>query len=246
MVFREIWRQGSAERALWNLWLDGFSVDERRVRSFLTERVRRLIGYREALLAAGEGNPGEPKDIVDEIGAWARARLTNKALARSRRAIGIERFAYLSHFLAWFGLGLFDGWAHDDPIVLADTFQLRSAVCESELIRISKALDPSRLCHALESASKERLNEAKIHLRSFVDFLWFWLTPDRIWNVEQRIGKRGAELLALVVKDPGFRTQVLPFLFVVAVALWRTADYEAFRRILIGKFSMEGWPLPIP
>jgi hypothetical protein len=228
------------------LWWDEFSIDDRWVRSFLTEKVRRLIGYHGRLLAAGEGTPSEPEDIVDDLGRWARARLQNKALARLRRAIGIERFAHLSHLLMCLGLGLFDGWAdREDRNVCVSAFQPRSAPDSSELIKLSRALSPSRLSYVLESASAQQLNEAKIHLRSFLNFLWFWLTPERIWKVEEHIGKRCAELLALLVNDPDFRTQVLPYLFVVSLALWRTDDYEIFRRTLIGELPMDGWPLPI-
>jgi len=245
MVFRELWWGRSEVTALWNLWWKGFPVDEKRLRFFLHGRIKRLSVLHSQLSVAGDRLPSEPTDIIDQLGSCARARLKSKALGRLRRALRSERFAFFLHLLISVGVGLFDGWVdlEEDPRVLVDAFKLEASPDSSHLEHLSELFKPDNLRYALESASTQELNEARSRLSHVAKSLWFWLTPERIWNVEQRIGKRSAELISLVVNDPDFRLQVLPYIFLVTLTVLRTGNDEASRHMLVGELPMGGWSL---
>jgi hypothetical protein len=149
--------------ARWLLWLGGFRIGREEIRSFLTEKVRAVTTIREAFLKAGDAEPNDPQDVVDDLGRWAGKRLGNKTFGRIRRALGKERFPWFVHLFLWGCVGLFDGWVdpEEDRDVLALALQPKGALDESQLVELSQLADPVRLSRVLNSTTPAGFEDAR-------------------------------------------------------------------------------------
>jgi hypothetical protein len=230
--------------ARWLLWLWGFRIDQEEIHSFLKEKVKAVMTIREAFLNAGDGEPDDAQDVLDDLGKWARKRLGNKTFGRIRRALGKERFPWFVHLFLWGCVGLFDGWVdpEEDQDVLALALQPKGALDESQLVELSQLADPIQLSGVLDSTAPPDFEDARQWLIFVLQSLEYWLTPERIWNVEKVVGKRTAELLRLSINEPDFYTRVTPYLLLMSLSVLKSGGTEAFERLL-GDLPQGGWPI---
>lgn len=173
--------------------------------------------------------------------------MNSPTLARLRRALRKDRFAWLVHLLAWIWTGLFERYVdpEEDFEVLTTAFQPSPGFRESDLRELSQLLAPEVLRRAMNEASTADLEMSRAYLNYLLRSLCFWLTPQRVWNVENRIGKRGAELLSRTIQEPCFWSRGTRLLLLACLSVLSSGGKEGFFRFVAGSLPMGGWPIEI-
>jgi hypothetical protein len=154
--------------AAWAIWWENYPVSE----AWIRERLEQYLILPEELRAVWNSEESEKSaDPVELIERWAQTKKRlPQPLGRIRRSLRQNRFITFLIFLLQVVAGIRPLFSSDeedgDSEVTNKGFAIKDAQeAETDLEAISKALDPTKLRSALDSASFEEICEARDEVR---------------------------------------------------------------------------------
>jgi hypothetical protein len=156
----------SVDDALWHLWWDGAQIEERRIVALLGKELLRHETFRLRLVTMFAPDENADDDVIDaeyaQLQRRVRGRMTDRALARYRRRVGLDEYTRLSTWVLQLLSGTSDG---HDPAELNRVNKSFGGLTPKDHLGIARALSalaaPQSLKAGISALRDNELLEAR-------------------------------------------------------------------------------------